>query len=132
MGPFRVGTFWGWDVLRLGTFCSLGRFGVGSFWSWDVLGLGAICSWDLLGLGRFTGGTLCSGTFCSWDVSGLGRFVLGRFVGAPLKLRYAVPGFFLPYPDKMNIKKINCDGLCEVQTELQDISARIVIFFNAV
>ncbi len=64
-----MGRFGGWDVLRLGTFCGLGRFGVGMLWGWDVLGLG-----------RFV-----AGTFCSWDVFGLGHFVLGRFVGAPKK-----------------------------------------------
>jgi hypothetical protein len=42
LGPFEVRMFWGWDILRLGTFCGLGCFGVGSFWSWDVL------SWDVL------------------------------------------------------------------------------------
>jgi hypothetical protein len=54
--------FWGWDVLRLGTFCGLGRFGVGTFCSWDVLELGPFV------LGHFV----------------VGHFVLGRFVGAPI------------------------------------------------
>jgi hypothetical protein len=54
-------SFRAWDVLRLGTFCGLGRFGVRTFCSWDVLELGPFV------LGRFV----------------VGRFVLGHFVGAP-------------------------------------------------
>ncbi len=51
MNHFIVGTFWGWDVLRVGRFrglgcyeawdiLGLGYFGVGIFWGWDILGLG--------------------------------------------------------------------------------------------
>ncbi len=49
MGPFGVGTFCSWDVLRRGTVCGLGPFGVGTFLAWDVFGLGRFV------LGRFVG-----------------------------------------------------------------------------
>jgi hypothetical protein len=39
LGCFAFGTFRGWDVLWLWTFCSFGRFV-----AWDVLFLGTLCT----------------------------------------------------------------------------------------
>ncbi len=60
------------NVLRLGSFCGLGRTD-----AWDVLYYGLFEAWTFLGLGRFeawafciwtfVAGALCLWTFYIWD-----------------------------------------------------------------
>ncbi len=85
---FRLGTFYGWDILHLGcstvgTFSGLGHsdpfdilylgcFEVRMFW-----GFGRFVAWTCW-VGMFCSGTLCLRTFCSWDFC-LRTFVFETF-----------------------------------------------------
>jgi hypothetical protein len=103
MGCFENGTFWEWDVLRMGRFelwdvLCMGRFESGTFWEWDVLRVGRLV------MGRFESGTFRDGTFCMFiNISSSISFVIFPTFFSH-SVSYLSPKYLISPPTPINVK----------------------------